>query len=57
MPTPKGTWKNMGTELIHKKGEGLRECLLEGSKGELPISINSTHIPKFYYQYVLKSIF
>jgi hypothetical protein len=57
MPTAKGTWTEMGDELIHKRGEGLGECLREGSKGELPMSINSTHIPEFYYHYVLNSIF
>jgi hypothetical protein len=46
-----------GDELIHKRGEGLGECLREGSKGELPMSINSTHILEFYYHYVLNSIF
>jgi hypothetical protein len=44
MPTAKGTWTKMGEELIHKRGEGLKECLREGFKGELPISINSTRI-------------
>jgi hypothetical protein len=46
MSTAKGTWKEMGDELIHKRGEGLRE-FQEGSKGELPMYINSTHFPKF----------
>jgi hypothetical protein len=27
MPTAKGIWTEMGDELIHKRGEGLRECL------------------------------
>jgi hypothetical protein len=52
MPAAKGTWRKMGFELIHKKGEGLRECLREGVQGGLPMSINSTHIPEFYYHYV-----
>jgi hypothetical protein len=25
MPVAKGTWTEMGDELIHKRGEGLRE--------------------------------
>jgi hypothetical protein len=37
----------MGDELIHKRGEGLREWPKRGSKGELPMYINSTHFPKF----------
>jgi hypothetical protein len=57
MPTTKGTWKNMGDEIIHKRGEVLRECLKEGSKEELPMSINSTHILEFYYHYVLNFYF
>ena len=57
MPLVKGPWIEMGTKLIHKKGECLIECLREGSKGEFPMSINSTHIPEFYYHYVLNSIF
>jgi hypothetical protein len=44
----------MGDDLIHKRREGLRESLREGSKGELSMSINSNHIPEFYYHYVLK---
>jgi hypothetical protein len=57
MPVAKGTQTNMGVELIHKRGEILGECLGEDSKGELPMSINSTHILEFNYHYVLKSIF
>jgi hypothetical protein len=57
MSVVKGTWIEMDDKLIHKRGEGLRECPREGSKGELPMSINSTHIPKFYYDYVLNSSF
>jgi hypothetical protein len=41
----------MGVELIHKRGEGLREFLIEGSKGELPMSINSTHFLNFLLVY------
>jgi hypothetical protein len=41
MPAGKGPWTEMGVELIHKRGEGLGECLREGSRGELPMSINS----------------
>jgi hypothetical protein len=47
----------MGDELIHKRGQGLEELLREGSNGELLVSINSTHIPEFYYHYVLNSSF
>jgi hypothetical protein len=57
MPVVKGTWTEMGIELINKRGEGLGEFLREGYKGETPMSINSTHIPEFYYEYVLNSIF
>jgi hypothetical protein len=56
MLAAKGTWTEMGDESIHKRREGLGECL-RGSKGGLPVSINYTHIPKFYYHYVLNSIF
>jgi hypothetical protein len=52
MPTTKRTWTEMGAELIHKRGEGLGECLREGSKGELPMSIYYTHFPEFYYHCV-----
>jgi hypothetical protein len=57
MPIAKGTCEDMGDELIQKRGEGPREFLREGSKGKFPMSINSTHIHKFYYDYVLNSIF
>jgi hypothetical protein len=43
MRAAKGTWTEMEDKLIHKRGEGLGECLIEGSRGELPMSINSTH--------------
>jgi hypothetical protein len=36
----------MGDELIHKRGESVRECLRERYKGMLPMSINSTHFLK-----------
>jgi hypothetical protein len=57
MSAAKGIWTEMGDELIHKRGEGLREYLREGSKGEIPMSINSTHILELYYHYVLNSSF
>jgi hypothetical protein len=57
MSTAKGTWTKMGAKLIHERGEGLGECLREGSKGEILMSINFTHIPEFCYHYVLKSSF
>ena len=57
MPVAKGTWKNIGVELIHEGGEGLGECLREGSKRELSMSINSTYIHKFHYHYVLNLCF
>jgi hypothetical protein len=57
MPTLKGTWIEMGVELIQKRREGLREFLREGSMGELPMSINSTHIPELHYHYILSSTF
>jgi hypothetical protein len=57
MLVAKGTWTKMRVELIHKRWEGLGEFLIEGSKGELTMSINSIHIPEFYYHYVLNSIF
>jgi hypothetical protein len=41
-----GTWTKMGDELIHKRGEVLMECIKEGSKGDSPMYINSTHFPK-----------
>jgi hypothetical protein len=28
MPTNKGTWIEMGDELIHKRGEGIREWII-----------------------------
>jgi hypothetical protein len=37
----KGEWIEMGDELIHKRQEDLGECLRQGSKGEIPMSINS----------------
>jgi hypothetical protein len=43
----------MGDELIHKRGEGLRECMREGFKGGLPMYNSSTHIPEFIYHNVL----
>jgi len=46
----------MGDELIHKRGEDLGEFLREGSKGELPMSINSTKFLKLllvYEDYIL----
>jgi hypothetical protein len=46
----------MVDELIHKRGDGLGEYLREGSKGKLPMSVNSTHVPEFYYHYLLNSI-
>jgi hypothetical protein len=46
IPATKGTWKNIWDELIHKRGQSL-ENGQEGSKGELPMYINSTHFPKF----------
>jgi hypothetical protein len=33
MQVSKGTWVEMGDELIHKRGEGLGEFIREGSKG------------------------
>jgi hypothetical protein len=57
MSTSRGTQTKMGVELIHKRGDGLRGCLREGSKRELHVSINSTHIPGFYYPYVLNFYF
>jgi hypothetical protein len=57
MSVAKGTWTEMGDELTHNRGEDPSEFLREGSKGELPMSINSTHIFEFYYNYVLNSIF
>ena len=56
MSASKEIWIEMEVELIHKRGEGLGECLREGSSGEIPMFINSTHIPEFYYHYVSKSI-
>jgi hypothetical protein len=47
----------MVVELIHKRGEGLGECLREGSKGELPMSINSTHVPEFLLSLCIKPLF
>jgi hypothetical protein len=53
MLVAKGTWTDMEDQLIHKTAKCLEECLREQSKGELPMSINFTHIPEFYYHYVL----
>jgi hypothetical protein len=47
----------LGDELIHKRGKGLIGCLREVYKGELLMYINSTHIPEFYYHYVLNFYF
>jgi hypothetical protein len=57
MSVAKGTWTEMRDELIHKREEVLVEFLrgVQGGRG-LPMSINSNHIPKFYYDYVLNSI-
>jgi hypothetical protein len=55
-PTANEIWTNMWDELIHNRGEGLGDCLREGSKGGLPMTINSTQIPEIYFHYVLNSI-
>jgi hypothetical protein len=57
MSVAKGKWIDMVAELIHNRGEGLREYLRGFQGGELPMFINSTHIPRFYYHYVLKYVF
>jgi hypothetical protein len=57
MSVAKGTWTQMGVQLIHKIWEGIREFIREGSKGELPMSINSTHILEFLLSLCIKLYF
>jgi hypothetical protein len=47
MSIAKGTWREMGVELIHKGGEDIKECVRGVQRGELPMYINSIHFPKF----------
>jgi hypothetical protein len=50
MPVAKGTWTEMGDELIHKRG-GSIENVQEGSKEKLPMYINSTLFSKIVIAY------
>jgi hypothetical protein len=44
----KETWTKMGYELIHKRGEGLRELLRGRPRGNYPCILIQPIFPKFY---------
>ena len=50
MTTSKGTWKDMGDELIHKRGEGLREFLRGDPRGEHPCILFEPIFLNFLYE-------
>jgi len=47
----KGISTKIGIELIQKRGEDIWECIREGSKGELPMPINSINFLKIILVY------
>jgi hypothetical protein len=47
MSVAKGTWKNMGDELIHKRGEGLKECIRGGPRGITHVYLFNPHFLNF----------
>jgi hypothetical protein len=49
MSTAKGIWIEMGDELIHKRGEGLGECLREGPRGNYPCLL----IPPTFLNFII----
>jgi hypothetical protein len=51
MPVAKGTWTEMGDELIHKRGEGLGECLKRGPRGNYPCILIQPIFLKFLLVY------